>query len=121
MKSDPLALLDEAIRRMEEERQSALPVLSRAKGAAAGVIFKTIRALDDKLLEARTVRAQLLLWIERTARLKEITDTLHAIREELATESEPLRRAFLRRQGAELQAEAAKLLADAKRTSGSSE
>jgi hypothetical protein len=113
---DPLALLDEAIRSLEAERQIALPVLARAKGVEAESVFKAVKLLDDKLAEARVRRIQLVNRQERVARMQQIKEAMRAAREEAERRDlSPLRREELRKQIEVLQSEGAALVAESRR------
>ena len=114
MSPDPLDLLDDVIRALEAEKQLALPVLANAKGVEAERVFKAIKELENKLLEVVAKRAELVKRRERASRIKEITQRMRTIREELAREDlDASRREKLRREGTDLQAEA-KLLVEAR-------
>jgi hypothetical protein len=101
---------------MGVERAAAQLILSRAKGVEAERLFKSIRLLDDKLLEAKNQRVSLCERIERNVKSQEIASALRVIRAELeGGECDLGRRDVLLLQGAELQAKAAAILTKLKR------
>lgn len=112
-RSDAVAVLDLVIAEMERERVSARRQLANARGTSSEKLSWALKALDEKLEQARNTRAALVDRLERQERGLAIADELRAIRETFerlpATSENAARRADLRARVLELQAEVAAL------------